>query len=100
MPPAVNVPCATLVMDRSKLEVSGVGPLETGPLLALQPAHSFGFDTVARFAGSGLAALAAMFTSSTSTLLPPEAIRLALVQVGVGTAPVHVQPGVEIALTL
>lgn len=100
VPPAVNVPCATFTIARSKFGVSGVGPLEAGPLFALQLGHSFGFDTVTRLAANGLDALAAMLTSSTSTLLPPDAIELELVQVTFGTLPVHVQPGLEIELTL
>ena len=100
MPPAVKVPCATFAMARSKFGVSGVGPLEAGPLLALQLGHSSGLDTVTKFAANGLLALAAMLTSSTSTLLPPDAIELEFVQVTFGTLPVQVQPGLEIGLTL
>src|SRR5437868_9120913 len=101
LPPGVNVPCATFATDRSKLVVTGVGPpVVAGPLPAPQVGHSFGFEIVTELAAMLPTTLAAMFTSKSSVLLLLDAIELLFVQVTFGTAPVHVQPGVEPALTL
>lgn len=51
------------------------------------------------FAGNGFAALAAMFTSSSNMLVAVALMTFGLEQVTLGTVPVHVQPGVEPALT-
>lgn len=102
LPPAVNTPCATLVIVKSKLIASGVVGVETGPLLARQEPvmHSAGLLTLTIFAPSGLGALGEIWTSSTNMLLPPETIGFGLVQVTLGTVPEHVQPAVEDPLML
>ena len=51
------------------------------------------------FAGNGFAALAAMVTSSSNMLVADALMTFGLEQVTLGTVPVHVQPGVEPALT-
>src|SRR5437868_14509594 len=83
--PAVNVPCAVFVTERSKLVVTGVGPDEAGPLFAPQVGHSFGFDTPAVLAGRFPVTPAPTFTSRINMELPPAAMTFALVQVTLGT---------------
>src|SRR5260221_640185 len=89
VPPAVNVPCATFVTDRSKIVVSVGGGAMIGPLLALQLGlvHSLGLLTEATLLPSGFGALAEMFTSSSRIELPLAAIEFGLVQAIFGTAP-------------
>src|SRR5205085_77979 len=100
VPPAVNVPCATFVTDRSNVLVSGGAGAVNGPLFwQLGLAHSLGLLTEATLLPSGFGALAAMFTSSSNMLLPPDGIEFGLLQLTLGTTPVHVQPAPEPALT-
>ena len=91
----MNVPCATFATVRSKLEVSGVGPLLTGPLPDVQVGHSFGFETVTTLPPRGLVADEEIVTSRISMLLPPDAIEVEFVHVAFGAAPTQVQPGDE-----
>ena len=98
VPPAVNGAEAAFNTLKSKTILSGVRPLLTGPLLPGLP--SDGLLTVAVLAASGSDAPAEIVTSSSNMLLPLARIELVLVQVTFGTAPVHVQPGLEIGLTL
>src|SRR5256885_1203427 len=94
VPPAVNVPCATFVTERSKTALSVVGGVVAGPLLPVQAAvvHSFGLLMLTWFEPSGFGALGLSVTSSTSIELPPDGIEAALVQVTFGTAPAQDQP--------
>lgn len=100
LPPAVNVPCATFAMLRSKLVLSAVGGVVIGPLPLVQLGHSFGFETETTLPLKGVDADEEMFTSKISMLLPPDAMEFELVQTALGAAPVQVQPGVEPALML
>src|SRR5690349_16595687 len=100
VPPARNVPCATLATLRSKLPTTGVVPLDTGPLSLVQVAHSLGLDTVALLAASTPDAFDAIVTSSTRMLLVPDAIEFANVQVTFGTAPPQVHVAVEPPFTV
>lgn len=95
VPPALNVPWATLAMLRSKLVETGVVPLETGPLSLLHAAHSFGFDTLALFAANAPVTPDAIVTSSTRMLFVPDGIELAKVQFTFGTAPPQTHVAVE-----
>src|SRR5258706_13932515 len=88
-PLAVNVPCATFVIERSKTALSVVGGVIVGPLLPPQVGHSFGFVTPTWLVPNGLGALGESVTSSTSIELPPDGMEFAFVQLTLGTAPVH-----------
>src|SRR5437868_14642743 len=76
--PAVNVPCAVFVTERSKLVVTGVGPDEAGPLFAPQVGHSFGCDITGRMGVVLPGTVAAAFRSRINMELTPAAMRLAL----------------------
>lgn len=79
---------------------TGVGGVVTGPLPAEQSAHSFGFETETVLPLIGLSAVEAIATSSTRTMLPPDAIEFELVQVTFGTEPVQAQPADEVKFTV
>src|SRR5262245_34081523 len=93
VPPAVNWPTVVLAATRSNEVVTGVVPLEDGPLLVLL--LSPGLLTMTKLAARLPVALEATVTFRNSTLGPPAGIGFGLVQVTFGTLPVHIQPGVE-----
>lgn len=96
-PPATNWPTVVFASVRSKLEVTGVVPLEAELFPGLP---SPGLLTVALLAGSGLGADGDSVTSSTMMLLPVGAIAVVLVQLTFGTLPVHVQPALVAPFTV